>query len=329
MSRRGLPALLLGGGLRYSILAPFVSPARSFPACACGRGRSAAPGLGGVRGGPWTAPPGALADLNPPSVISEWAVVTGGSCGARPPYCSVVRVAPARRCGLAGAGPAAAPPTASPSLLGGGRPPCSGGAEGRACGSPAGVGAGGPPPRPLLGLSGRGGGPLVPWRRLLTAGGGGGHGSPGPGGQPSAGGSRPSPAPLYLEPDPRAGPRWGPSSPRPLSRGAGRPGAAVRVSGQWLVGCGAAGSPPRSLSPHSLPQEVARSHASCRTVGGAWVGGPSPPPHSLVSAVWAITSAAACVGAGAVVAASCAGGSASGRGRCAKPGGASWWRPHP
>ena len=38
VSRRGLPAPLLGGGLRYSILAPFVSPARSLPACACGRG---------------------------------------------------------------------------------------------------------------------------------------------------------------------------------------------------------------------------------------------------------------------------------------------------
>ena len=198
-------------------------------------------------------------------------------------------------------------------------PPDSGGAEGRARGSPAGGGAGG---------GGSGGGPLVPWRRLLKAGGGGRHGSPGPGGQPSAGGSRPSPAPLYLEPDPRAGPRWGPSSPRPLSRGAGRPGAAVRVSGQWLAGCGAAGSPPRSLSPPSLPREVARSHVSCRTVGGAWVGGPSPPPHSRASAVWAITCAAACVGAGAVAAAGCAGGSASGRGRCAKPGGASCWRPH-
>ena len=47
VSHRGLPAPLLGGGLRYSILAPFVSPARSLPACACGRGRSAAPGRGG------------------------------------------------------------------------------------------------------------------------------------------------------------------------------------------------------------------------------------------------------------------------------------------
>ena len=95
VSRRGLPAPLLGGGLRYSIPAPFVSPARSLAACACGRGRSAALGWGGVRGGPWTAPPGALADLNPPSALPEWAVVTGGSRGARPSYCSVVRVAPA------------------------------------------------------------------------------------------------------------------------------------------------------------------------------------------------------------------------------------------
>ena len=196
-----------------------------------------------------------------------------------------------------------------------------------------GGGGAAPPPAlgPVWGGGGRVGGPLGP---LATppdgrGGGGGRHGCPGPGGQPSAGGSRPSPAPLYLVPDPRAGPRWGPSSPRPLSRGAGRPGVAVRVSGQWLAGCGAAGSPPRSLSPQPLPREVARSLASCRTVGGAWVGGPSPPSHSLVSVVWAISCAAACVGAGAVAEAGCAGGSASGRGRCARPGGASCWRPHP
>ena len=158
---------------------------------------------------------------------------------------------------------------------------------------------------------------------------GGRHGGPGPGGQPSAGGSHPSPTPAYLEPVPHAGPRWGPSSP-PLSlRGARRPGAAVRVSGQRLAGCGAVGSPPRSLSPPSLPREVARAPSSRRTVGGAWVGGPSSPPHFLASAVWAVTCAAAGVGAGAVAAAGCAGGSASGRGRCARPGGASCWRPHP
>ena len=109
------------------------------------------------------------------------------------------------------------------------------------------------------------------------------HGGPGAGGQPSAGGSRPSPAPLYLEPDPRAGPRWGPPSPRLSSRGAGRPGAAVRVSGQRLAGCGAAGSPQRSLSPPSLPREVARSPAPCRTVGGGvGRGAQLPPPLSRV-----------------------------------------------
>ena len=63
-------------------------PAVPHPACACGRGRGAVPGWGGMRGGPWTAPPGAPADLNPPSALCEWAVVMGGSCGARPPYCS-------------------------------------------------------------------------------------------------------------------------------------------------------------------------------------------------------------------------------------------------
>ena len=38
VSRRGLPALLPGGGLRYSFPALSVSPARSVPARACGRG---------------------------------------------------------------------------------------------------------------------------------------------------------------------------------------------------------------------------------------------------------------------------------------------------
>ena len=170
---------------------------------------------------------------------------------------------------------------------------------------PGGVrgGGGGAAPPPALGPVWEGGGgwggASGPLATPPDGQGGGRHGSPGPGGQPSAGGSRPSPASLYLEPDPRAGPRWGPSSPRPSSRGAGWPGAAVRVSGQRLAGCGAAGFPQRSLSPPSLPREVARSLASCRTVGGSWVGGPSSPPHFLASAVWAITCAAACVGAGA------------------------------
>ena len=187
-------------------------------------------------------------------------------------------------------------------------------------------------PRPLLGLRGRGGGigggPLVPWRRPLTAKGGR-PGGPGPGGQPSAGGSHSSPAPLYPELDLPAGPRWGPSSPLLLSRGAGRPGAAVRVSGQRLAGCGAVGSTPRSFAPPSLPREVARAPPSRSIMGGAWVGGPSFPPHFLASAVWTVTCAAACDGAGAVAAAGCAGSSASWRGRCARPGGASCWRPRP
>ena len=164
-SRRGLPVPFLGGGLWYSILAPLVSSAHSLPACACGRGRSAAPGRGGVRGGPWTAPPGAPADLNPPSALPEWAVVTGGSCGVRPPYCSGARVAPARWCGLA---PRPRPPReqvqphppppalrsllgggASPRLRGGGGPllwlPSWGGCRGEGGGG----GAAPPPPRPV------------------------------------------------------------------------------------------------------------------------------------------------------------------------------------
>ena len=65
-SRRGLPAPLLGGGLRYSILAPLVSSAHSLPACACGRGRSAAPGWGGVEGRPVDRSPGGPCRPEPP-----------------------------------------------------------------------------------------------------------------------------------------------------------------------------------------------------------------------------------------------------------------------
>ena len=151
-------------------------------------------------------------------------MVTGGSCGARPPSCSVVRVAPARRCGFAGAGPAAVALTASPFLLRGGAPPRLWGGGGPrlwlpCCGGCGGGGVGGPPPRPPSGLCGGGGcvggGPLVPWRCLSSAGGEGRgrQGSPGPGSQPSARGSRPSPAPLYRELDSRAGPHRGSSSP--------------------------------------------------------------------------------------------------------------------
>ena len=170
---------------------------------------------------------------------------------------------------------------------GGGRPPGPGGAEGRACGSPAevvaGGGWGGRPPRPLSGLCGRGGGGVggalwSPGDAFCRPGGGAAWQS-WPWGPAIGRGVAPFPRP----PLPRAGfsrrPSLGPLIPWRLLRGAGRPGVAVRVSGQWLAGCGAAGSPPRSLSPHSLPREVARPLASCRTVGGAWAGGPSPPPQ--------------------------------------------------
>ena len=137
---------------------------------------------------------------------------------------------------------------------------------------------------PLLGLSGRGGGsgggPLVPWRRLLTAGGGGAALRSRQRGPAIGWGVASVPRP----PLPRAGPSCRPS-PGPLIPPAvvARRWPAVRVSGQRLAGCGAAGSPPRSLSLPSLPREVARSSPSCRTVGGAWVWGAQlPPPLSRV-----------------------------------------------
>ena len=65
-SRRGLPAPLLGGGLRYSILAPLVSSAHSPLACACGRGRRAAPGWGGGEGRPVDRSPGGPCRPEPP-----------------------------------------------------------------------------------------------------------------------------------------------------------------------------------------------------------------------------------------------------------------------
>ena len=74
-----------------------------------------------------------------------------------------------------------------------------------------GGGVGGPPPRPLSGLSGRGGGsgggPLVPWRRLLTAGGGGAAWRSRPRGPAIGWGV----APFRRPPLPRAGPSCRPS----------------------------------------------------------------------------------------------------------------------
>ena len=97
-------------------------------------------------------------------------------------------------------------------------------------------------------------------------------------------------------------------------------GAAVWVSGQRMVGCGAVGPPSRSLPRPPLPQEVARAPLSRRGGGvgrGARLcrgGRPAAlsPSHSPAPAVWAITCVAACVGVGAVAVAGSAGGSASG-----------------
>ena len=151
-------------------------------------------------------------------------MVTGGSCGARPPSCSVVRVAPARRCGFAGSGPAAVARIAPPFPLRGGRPPGPGGAEGRACGSPAAVGAGGggggassPAPGSVRGGGGGwvGGGPLAPWRCLSSAVGGGAGAAWRPWSRgPAIGqGVAPFTRPPYRELDARAGPRRGPHLP--------------------------------------------------------------------------------------------------------------------
>ena len=336
--RRGLPAPPLGGGPRFTILAPLLSSAH----CPL-RARSVrvpGPPRGGMmRGGPWTAPPGAPSDLNAPSALPEWAMVMGGVMGGaasilfwcaavrrppsapggrgvapvalklgggsggggmgrpphRPPPSRPVGRRPAIRClrraspgytravGVAGrpgalsaarltvtgsvwrgeGGGGGEPPRPSwrPRLpqagprrglsvcavLGAAGPPSVGSGQGGSVQAvhrgrlprprcpltpPAAASSGGMQGRPLFGLppsalgperegGGGGGGPLVPWSRPLTAEGGrpggprpgGRPGGPGPGGQPSAGGSHSSPAPLYLEPDPCAGPRWGPLSP--------------------------------------------------------------------------------------------------------------------
>ena len=216
-------------------------------------------GGGGVRGGPWTVPLGAPADLQTPPLSPRSGLWSReGYVGRgllRVPLCALLRHAGVGSWGQV------QPPLPLPcrrSSCGWGRPPGPGGAEGRACGSPAGVGAGGGGGHPARsracvggggGGGGSGGGPSVPRRRPLSAkkkkkkrgGGGGGRlGGPSPGGQPSARGVAPFPRPPLPSAGSSRGPSLGPLISRPLPRGAGRPGVAVRVSGQWLSGCGAA-----------------------------------------------------------------------------------------
>ena len=148
-----------------------------------------------------------------------------------------------------------------------------------------GGGVGGPPPRPLSGLCGRGGGewegPFGP-PAMPPVGGGGGGGmavlAPGASCRP---GGRALPPPPSTESRILGQALAGAPHPPAVVARAGRPGAAVRVSGQWLAGRGAAGSLPRSLSPHPLPREVARPLASCCTVGGGVGRGAQPPPPAL------------------------------------------------
>ena len=133
-----------------------------------------------MRGGPWTAPLGAPADLQTPPLSPRsglWLREGHAGRGLLPvPLCALLRHA-----GV-GSREQVQPPWPFPcrrSSCGWGRPPGPGGAEGRACGSPAGVGAGGgggaPPPAlgPVWEGGGSGGGPLVPLRCLLSAKGGG------------------------------------------------------------------------------------------------------------------------------------------------------------
>ena len=101
---------------------------------------------------------------------------------------------------------------------------------------------------------------LLPAPSCTLGGGGGGMAALVPGASP------------YRELDARAGPRRGPHLPgRCRAAPAGR--GWLMVSGQWLAGCGAAGSSPRLAPPHSLPRVAAHPRTSCRTVGGAWVRG--------------------------------------------------------
>ena len=97
-SPRGLPPVEGGGGRAAASLLPLWGAARVSlpwpPSCRRRthprRARSVRvagpPRGGGMRGGPWTAPPGAPSDpLNPPSALPEWAMVMGGVMGGAAP----------------------------------------------------------------------------------------------------------------------------------------------------------------------------------------------------------------------------------------------------
>ena len=201
--------------------------------------------------------------------------------------------------------------------VGGGAPPALGGRRAAPVapqlGWVRGGGGGGAPARSRAcvgGGGGVGGGLWPPGDASCRPRGGGGRlGSPGPGGQPSARGVAPFPRPPLLRAGFSRSPSLGPLIPRPLSRGAGRPGVAVRVSGQWLAGCGAAGFPPRLLSPHSLPREVARRFPWVGNKAGVTgvvlsMGGVAPhtiPVRAHPASLGTICAASRCAGVGPLV----------------------------
>ena len=198
-------------------------------------------------------------------------MVTGGSCGARPPSCSVVRVAPARRFGSVGAGPAAAALTVSPFLLWVGAPPRPWGGGGPRLWLPSwggcggGGGGGGHPAcsRACVGGGGGGGvggGPPVPWRCPLSVWGWW-RGAPGGGACHRCEGRLASGA----VPPPAA---------RPLERAAG-------VLRPVCPGCGRCGR----VDPAPAPQRAPLRAAVARCGGGGRAS-PGGVPSTVVRGAW-------------------------------------------
>ena len=210
-------------------------------------GSRGCPGGAGLRGGPWTAAPGAPSDLNPPSALPEWAMVMGGVMGGAAPilfWCAAVCRPKAWSARRSDAPVWARPSAATPVGAGGW------GRWGARCAGPAAS----PPPRVAVPSGGggasprlRGGGGSLLWPSSWGGDRGGGVGGPL---------SRPPPPPTR-----RA------SACHPLSlasppgvcscRGGCRAAVGVRrvpVGRQWVSvagGGGRAGEPPR---PGSRPR---------------------------------------------------------------------------
>ena len=225
-----------------------------------------------MRGGPWTAPLGAPADLQTPlrplgvgcgygTVMRDAAsfVFRCARCSGTPVWVRGSRSS--RHCPYR----VAVPP------VGGGAPPALGGRRAAPVAPQlgwvrgGGGGGGGAAPPPALGPvweggggGGVGGGPSVPWRCLLSAKGGGAAWRSRPRGPAIGQGGHALPPPPSTESRILTQSLSGAPHPPAVVARRWPAGVAVRVSGQWLAGCGAAGFPPRLLSPHSLPREVAR-----------------------------------------------------------------------